>query len=227
MNYHWDFSIIWAARTTLLHGLLVSFALTGFCILVGTILAVPIALILARRSPVLYGITNFLVEIVRALPILVLLIWFYYVMPNLLSVSLSAFWTAAWVLAINLAAFAADILRGGIVAIPREHLEAAEALGMSRVTVIRRIIIPETFRRSVPALTAMYITMFKFSTLASVISVSELLHTGDSIIINTYKPLEVYTIIALIYLAVIVPTTYAAKALERHPMFSVNPGDSE
>jgi polar amino acid transport system permease protein len=226
MNYTWDFSIIWAARVTLLKGLLVSCELTVFCIVVGTCLAIPVALILARKATLIYQTTNLLVEVIRALPILVLLIWFYYVMPNLMGVSLSAFWTAAWVLAINLAAFAADILRGGIVAIPTEHIEAAEALGMTRLTVIRRIIVPETFRRSFAALTAMYITMFKFSTLASVISVWELLHTADSIIIQTYKPLEVYTIVALIYLAVIVPATYGAKALERHPLFAVNPGNA-
>src|SRR5438477_9553027 len=98
---------------------------------------------------------------------------------------------------------------------------------MTRLTVIRRIIIPETFRRSIPALTAMYITMFKFSTLASVISVWELLHTADAIIINTYKPLEVYTTVAVIYIAVIIPATFLAKALERHPLFAVNPGSSE
>ncbi len=224
MQYSWDFSIVWDNRATLASGLLVSMGLTAFCILVGTALAIPVALLLARPSDAVQRTVNALVEVVRALPILVLLIWVYYVMPNLIGISLSAFWTAAWVLAINLAAFAADILRGGITAIPHEHIEAGLALGMDKSLVRRRVIVPETFRRCIPALTALYITMFKFSTLASVISVWELLHAGDAIIINTYKPLEVYTAIAVMYLVVIVPTTYAAKRLEQIPQFAVQPG---
>jgi polar amino acid transport system permease protein len=66
--------------------------------------------------------------------------------------------------------------------------------------------------------------MFKFSTLASVISVWELLHSGDAIIINTYKPLEVYTAIAGLYIAVIVPATYFARRIETHPTFAIQPG---
>lgn len=226
MNYNWDFSIIWQARSTLLHGLLVSFELTAFCIFVGTLLAIPLSVVLARRGVAAKIATPF-VEAVRALPILVLLIWFYYVVPNLFHLSLSAFWTAAWVLAINLAAFAADILRGAIEAIPTEHIEAAEALGMTRRLIVKRIVIPEMFRRSVPSLTAMYITMFKFSTLASVISVWELLHASDSVIINTYHPLEVYTAVAVIYLVVVIPAALGARSLERNPAFAIAPSDSQ
>lgn len=227
MAYHWDFSVITESWPTLLKGLFISVELTAFSILVGTFLAVPVALVLSRTTGPVRACATFVVEVIRALPVLVLLIWFYYLMPSLLGISLSAFWTAAWVLAINLSAFAADILRGGIVAIPEEHIEAGEALGMTRWVVIRRIIIPETIRRSVPALTAMYITMFKFSTLASVISVWELLHTADSIIINTYKPLEVYTVVAVIYLAVIMPATYLARRIEKHPLFALAPETSK
>ena len=224
MNYQWDFSVVWAARGALWSGLKITFELTVFCIIVGTALALPLAIALASHNRFIRTVATALVEIIRALPILVLLILFYYVMPNLLGLSLSSFWTAAWVLAVNLCAFAADILRGGIDAIPQEHIEAAEALGMTRRQVIRRMIIPETIRRSIPGLTAMYITMFKFSTLASVISVGELLHSADSVIINTYKPLEIYTAVGLIYLAVIMPATYTARWLERRPWLTVSPG---
>lgn len=224
MRYQWDFSVAWEARGALWNGLKVTLELTAFCILVGTALALPVAIALVSDRRFVRAAMTILVEIVRALPILVLLIWFYYVMPNLLGISLSSFWTAAWVLAINLCAFAADILRGGIDAIPREHIEAAEALGMTKEQVMRRIIIPETIRRSAPGLTAMYITMFKFSTLASVISVWELLHSADSVIINTYKPLEIYTVVGIIYLIVIMPATYLARWLERRPWLTVSPG---
>jgi len=227
MNYNWDFSVIWRYKGALLQGLLVSLELTIFCIVVGTVLSIPIAIILSRQTGFLKTSVNFGVEIIRALPILVLLVWAYYVMPVLVGFSLSAFWVSAWVLAINLAAFAADILRGSIVAIPREHTEAAEALGMTHNLVLRRIVIPEMFRRSLPGLTAMYITMFKFSTLASVISVWELLHSSDTVISFTYKPLEVYTAIAIIYIALIIPATYLSKALERHPLFAISPEEAE
>jgi polar amino acid transport system permease protein len=224
VDYSWDFSVVWANRATLARGLWVSLELTAFCIVVGTMIAVPVALLLVRRAGPIQRLTTAVVEIIRALPILVLLIATYYLLPSVIGISLSAFWTSAWVLALNLAAFAADILRGGIRAIPHENLDAALAIGMDERLIRRRIIVPETFRRSIPALTGLYITMFKFSTLASVISVSELLHAGDSVIINSYKPLEVYTAIAVAYLIVILPASYVARRLERLPQFAVHPG---
>ena len=223
MSYRWDFSIVWQARHIFLAGTLVSLELTLFSIVIGTFLAVPLALGMLSHRQWLRLICRIIVELLRAVPLLVLIIWMYYVLPATLGLSLTAFWTAAIALALSLSAFAADILRGSIVSIPEAHLDAGRTIGMSKSLLIYRIVIPEAFRRAVPGLTAIYISAFKLSTLASVISVWELLYVSESIVLKYYKPLEVYTAVAALYAAVIIPATIFARRLEEHRYFSLAP----
>lgn len=223
ISYSWDFSVVWEYRYGLLRGLANSVLITAFAVAVGTMIGVPMALGMLHRSRLVRSIVVAVVEVVRALPVLVALIWAYYLMPLYLGLAWSAFWVASWVLAAHMAAFAADVLRGAINAIPVEHLEAGRALGMSPTTVIRRIVVAEAFRRSVPALTGFYINIFKLSTLASVISVWELLQAGQTIILERFRPLEIYTAIAGLYLLTVLPLTYVAKRIERHRWFALQP----
>ena len=226
MYYSWDFGVIWEFREALLKGLGVSLALTAAAIVSGTAIAVPITLGLVARNPVVRSLTTLAVQIVRSVPLLVALVFSYYLFPVVIGIKLSAFTAAYAVFTINLAAFAADVLRGGIVAIPREHFEAGMALGMTRFMVLRRITIPETFRRSMAALTALYISLFKYSSLASVISVSELMRTADLIVASRFKPLEIYLAVAGAYIAVVVPLSYLARWIERHPSFDIAPAET-
>lgn len=223
MSYDWDFSIVWTARGALLEGVIVSLELTVFSIVLGTILAVPFALGMLSPNKIIRSTARCIVELLRAMPLLVLIIWMYYVLPAAMPWSLSAFWTAALALALSLAAFAADILRGSIMSIPAAHLDAGRALGMSKSLLVRRIIVPEAFRRAVPGLTAIYISAFKLSTLASVISVRELLFVSESVVIKYYKPLEIYSAVAALYLALIIPATVLARYIEQHRYFSLAP----
>ena len=148
-------------------------------------------------------------------------------LPALTGFALSAFWTASLSLAFNMAGFAAGILKGSVLSIPREHIEAGYALGMSQTTVLRRIVLPEAFKRSIPALIAMYITIFKQSSIASVISVYELLHTANTVILDNFKPMEVYAAVAALYLIAILPLTFAANRIQRHRWFAVLPGGDQ
>jgi polar amino acid transport system permease protein len=171
----------------------------------------------------LRAVSRAVVELFRAMPLLVLIIWLYYVFPAAFGLSFTGFWTSGIALAFSLAAFVADILRGSIGAIPEAHLDAGRSIGMSKRILIRRIIVPEAFRRSVPGLTALYISGFKLSTLASIVSVSELLFVSESVVLKYYKPLEIYTAVAVIYLALIIPATILARYIEQHRYFSISP----
>ena len=114
----------------------------------------------------------------------------------------------------DLGAFVAETIRGGIEAMPSGYLESARALGMSHWQSMKRIIIPHTLRDTMPSLMNLYITLLKLSSLLSVIAVPELLHSANNIISQTYRPLEIYTSIAVIYLLVIIPLSLLSRRLE-------------
>jgi ABC-type amino acid transport system permease subunit len=137
------------------------------------------------------------------LPLLVLLVWMYYFLPVLFNIKFEGITVAYIGLSLNLSAFIADLVRGAIQEIPRSYIDAGKAIGMPFPLILRRIIFPEIVRITLPSMVALYINQFKWTTLASVLGVSELLHTADTIMIQTYRSLESYTAIAVIYLVVV------------------------
>ena len=136
-------------------------------------------------------------------------------MPPLFGIHISAFFTALIGLSLNLGAFSAEIFRVGIISIPKGQRESSIALGLSKYQTMKDIILPQAKRVIIPPLTGRYIETIKLTSLASVIAVDELLHSGQNLISVSYRPLEVYTIIALLYLAIIVPLTLILKKLEK------------
>jgi polar amino acid transport system permease protein len=154
------------------------------------------------------------IELFRAFPVLVLLIWFHYVFPAVTGIRLGAFVSAVISLSLNLAAVVGDIVRGGIQSVQKGQTEAAYALGMSGWQVARRITLPITIRTLMPSLVSQYINVLKLSALASVIGVPEILHSASLCINQTYRPLEFYTFVALAFLLIILPCTWLARRLE-------------
>jgi polar amino acid transport system permease protein len=154
------------------------------------------------------------VELFLALPVLVLLIWIYFCGPLLLGISLSGFWTAVVALSLSLSAFAAEIVRSGILSVPKGQTEAARALGMSRVQSLLYISIPQAIRVMIPPFLGIYIACLKTTSLASTIAVYELLHSAQSLIVSSYRPLEIYTTVALIYVAMVLPISYITRRFE-------------
>jgi polar amino acid transport system permease protein len=222
-GYQWDFDIVLKSLGLLGNGLLTSIELTALTCLLGTVIAVPIAIAFRHPLPFIRHAAIAFVEIGKGVPLLALLIWFHLAIPIWTGLSTNAFWNAVAAFTISLAAFLADILRGGIAAIPVGHIEAARALGFNGFTVLRRIVIPETIRRSLPAASAMYITAFKLSTLASAIGVPDLLFNVRLINSQDPHPMELYTALTLIFLAVVIPASHLSRRLETHPWFAIAP----
>jgi len=214
MNYSWDFRVILLYKAAFLAGTILTVKLTASSILLGTVGGVLLAL--GRLSPrlVFRWPSIAIIETFRALPLLVLLVWLYYCTPILFNVRPGAFLSAAIGMSINLAAFAAETFRAGIEAIPKGYVEAARALGMSQNQTMWRIILPQVTRQMLPPLLGLYITMLKLSSLASVIAVTELLHSANNVITKTFRPLEVYSTVAVIYILIVLPATFLSQRLE-------------
>lgn len=216
MSYRWEFIWVWRNIDALLAGLGVTLLLTLITVAVGVI-AAPI-LVMTRRSRfrmVRWSAAAF-IEIFRDLPVLVVLVWLYYCLPTLLghAAVVGPFWVAILGLTLNFVALEAEIMRAGYENIPIGQIEAARALQLTPYQISRHIIIPQTIWRSLAPTLGQMVNTLKLTSLASFIAVPELFYKTGSLIQETYRPLEFYTAMALLYLALIVPAAVALQQLE-------------
>ena len=185
---------------------------------ISMLLGLPIGLLLslARVQPVRWVSVPaaVYVEIVRGTPLLVQILFIYFVLPTF-GLHLPAFTSGVIALTLNSAAYIGEIFRAGMNSIDAGQMEAARSLGMSYPQAMRRVILPQTFRRVVPPMTNESIALLKDSSLVSVIGLTELARTGQELASRYAAPLTVWPVIALLYLALTFPLTRLAEVLER------------
>lgn len=216
MHYQWDFAILLRYAPLFWRGVLVTLGYTAGTILFGLILGLLIGIGRLSKSRLINIPLIGFIEAFRCTPLLVQIVWFYYALPVLLGIQIPATVAAISTLSCYTGAFYAEIFRGGIVSIERGQWDAARALGLGPWTMMRRVILPQAIRRMVPPFVNQSITQLKNTSLVSTIAVPDLLYQGTLITADTYRPLEVYTVVALIYFALLFPSTLLAQAYERH-----------
>ncbi len=155
------------------------------------------------------------VEVVRAVPILVLILWVYYGLPTLTGITLSVFWAGVLALALSDSAFQAEIFRAGIQSIDKGQYEAAQSISLNYRDTMRYVILPQAIRRILPALGNQLVYMLKMSSLVSVIGMQELTRKANELVVVEYRPLEIYTILVLEYLVLILIVSAGVRHLER------------
>jgi glutamine transport system permease protein len=196
---HFDWSVIWDNRERFLDGALMTVWLT-VCTMV---LAIPggLALAFLRLSPwrALRLPATALVEFFRATPLILQLYWVYYVMPAFLDIQMSAFATALLGLGLNISSFNSETFRAGIVSIRQGQWHAGLSLGMSRAQVMRKIVLPQAIMRVLPALASTWVSLFKDTSLVSIITVADLSYVSLRIRSENFRFLEVLTAMAAIY----------------------------
>ncbi|GHD24261.1 amino acid ABC transporter permease [Tianweitania populi] len=213
--YTWDFNILWSYRWLFLNGTLMTIAITAGVIILGLLLGLLAGLMQLSRNPILRWISWAYIEIFRCTPLLVQLLWFYYALPVLTGVELSAMTAAVMTLSLYGGSFYAEVIRGGVIAIDPGQSEAGLALGMTPAKVMKRIVLPQAIKQMIPPLMNQSIIQFKNTSLVSVLAVPDLLYQGQVITMDTFRPLEVYTVIAVIYFVVLVPLTAIVKRSEK------------
>jgi glutamine transport system permease protein len=155
------------------------------------------------------------VEVVRAVPILVLILWVYYGLPQLSGITLNVFWAGVFALALSDSAFQAEIFRAGIQSIGKGQYEAAQSISLNYRDTMRYVILPQAIRRILPALGNQLVYMLKMSSLVSVIGMQELTRKANELVVSEYRPLEIYTILVLEYLVLILIVSAGVRWLER------------
>jgi polar amino acid transport system permease protein len=214
-TYAWDFSFLWGYRELILIGLGVTIAYTIGSILIGLAIGLLTGLLRLSRNWLLTAPLVAYVEIFRCTPLLVQIIWFYYALPVVIGINIPAHVAAMLVLSLYTGAFYAEIVRGGVNSIERGQWDAARAIGMRSAQVMRYVILPQAVKRMIPPFMNQSIIQLKNTSLVSTIAVTDLLYQGQMITGATYRPLEVYTMIAIIYFIVLFPLTLMAQGVER------------
>lgn len=210
----WDFTVVFLNAEALASALGVTLLLTVTSIFLGTLIGAIFGILVLSKNTFIHLIARWYVEVLLALPVLVIIIWIYYVVPVIMpGFILGGASSAIAGLSLSLSAFVAEIFRAGIGAIQKGEVEVAYCLGMSKWKTLKLIVMPQALKKMWPPLMGQYITCYKMSTLASIVAVNELLHVGGVIIAQTYRPIEIYTAIAFIFIATVVPINMITRKL--------------
>ena len=215
MTYKLDFFFVFAKIGALLGGLAVSLELTALAIVIGLVFGFVVAMMRLSRSRLLSVPAAAYIEFFRCTPALVQIVWFYYCIPIIVGLALDPFSSVLLALGLNIAAFNAEAYRAAIQAIPSAHLDAATALGLSSLKRARYIILPQAVRLAAPVLVTNGIGIFQQSSLVSLVAIGDLMYRGRMLAVETYRPIETLTLIALIYLLVTFIASLSVRLLER------------
>ena len=199
----------------LLSGLGYTVLLSLTAIVISIVIGLLVALPGLSSNRVLKGFNRVYVELVRAVPILVMILWVYYGLPQLLDVSITVFWAGVIALALSDSAFEAEIFRAGIQSIDKGQYEASHTVALGYTDTMRFIILPQAIKRILPALGNQLVYMLKMSSLVSVIGMQELTRKANELVVTEYRPLEIYTILLLEYLVLILIVSAGVRRLER------------
>ena len=213
--YQWDFTPVLANSGMLAAGLLNTLKLTGTALAFGIPLGLGLALLRLSRLRSLSMPAGFLIEFFRTTPPLVQLFWFFFALPILIQVEMTPFIAASLTFSIQSAAFFAEVFRAGIVSIDRGQSEAARVLGMTGGQAMRRVILPQAVKRMIPAFMERSIELMKTTTLVATVSYADLLFQANEVAQKTFRPLEVFTVTALIYFTVIYAASLVVHRIER------------
>jgi len=199
----------------LLGGLGVTLQISLLATALAAILGLVIALPGLSRDPWARRFNRVFVEVFRAVPALVMLLWVHYGLPILVGINFDVFTSAVIGLALTEAAFMAEVFRAGIQSIERGQDEAARALGLGRWQRLRFVILPQAIKRILPALGNQFVIVLKMSALVSVIGLADLTRRANELVTTLYRPLEVYTFLVLEYLLLVLVISWLVRRLER------------
>lgn len=200
--------------TVLLAGLWITVQLTILCGASSLVLGIFVALARRSRFRLLRLVVSGYVQLVRATPLLIQLIYIYYALP-FIGLRFSPMLAAYVGLTLNVSAYLAEVYRGGIEAVPRGQSDAAAALGMRPSVIMARVVLPQAIRMVIPALGNYMVSLFKDTSLAAVITVQELLFAGQIVAARTYDYFTIYTMVFVFYLAVGYPAIRLVIYLEK------------
>ncbi|MCP4073248.1 MAG: amino acid ABC transporter permease [Hyphomicrobiales bacterium] len=213
--YKWDFYTVSQSFDLFAIGLYTTFLYTAGSIAIGIVIGLIACFARLSRFAVLRILARSYQEIFRCTPLLVQIMWAYYALPLLIGITIPNYAAGLMILSLYVGSFYAEIFRGGINAIDPGQSEAAAATGMSGIQTMRHVVMPQAVKKMLPAFINQSVIQVKNTSLLYAISVAELTYMTYVVNGETYRPLESYTIAAVMYFALLFPLTQFADLFER------------
>ncbi|VWB38724.1 polar amino acid ABC transporter inner membrane subunit [Burkholderia lata] len=215
MNYHFDFSFLAGSLGALLDGLKVTVVLAVAANAMGLVLGFALCLLAMSRWAIVRWPAQLFIEFFRCTPALLQIIWFFYCIPMMVDVFIDPVTMGVLALGLNLTAFNAEAYRAGVQAVPKEHLDAAVALGLRPWQRTIFVVLPQALRSAMPVLLTNGIGSLQQSALVAIVAVGDLMYVAKSIATEAYRPLETYSVVALAYFALSLPIAKLVHVIER------------
>ncbi|AIO35244.1 amino ABC transporter, permease, 3-TM region, His/Glu/Gln/Arg/opine family domain protein [Burkholderia cenocepacia] len=215
MNYHFDFSFLAGSVGALLDGLKVTVVLAVAANAMGLVLGFVLCLFAMSRWALVRWPAQLFIEFFRCTPALLQIIWFFYCIPMMVDVFIDPIAMGVLALGLNLTAFNAEAYRAGVQAVPKEHLDAAVALGLRPWQRTIFVVLPQALRNAMPVLLTNGIGGLQQSALVAIVAVADLMYVAKSLATQAYRPLETYSVVALVYFALSLPIARLVHVIER------------
>jgi glutamate/aspartate transport system permease protein len=202
MFQRFDADVLVQNHVLLLHGMMISLQLTLIGAVCGFLLGCVLAVMRISRSAAIAWVAAAYVNLLRSVPLILVIFWFYMLVPTLIGQSTGAFRSVMIAFALFEAAYYCEIIRAGISGVRRGQAEAGLALGFSSIQVMRFVILPQAIRTMIPVLLSQVITMFQDTSLVYVVGIRDFLTTANIVANNDNKPVELYTTVAVVFLVI-------------------------
>jgi polar amino acid transport system permease protein len=224
LAYSPDLGVIGPSLPVLLDGLWLTLEISAIVILASAVLGFPLAVARMSKIEVIRWPAQFYIEVFRCTPLLIQLLWVFYALPSLLDTTFPAKLSIILALTAHLTAFMAETYRAGMQSVPTEQIEAAEMLRMSRFQILRYVVVPQAFRQQIPSILSLNVSMFKDTSLVSALGMTDLTFQGNILATQTYRPMEIFTMVAILYFIVAFPATLFTSYVEQRLLASGSKG---
>lgn len=215
MQFEWDFGFVLKFQSALWEGLLGTLKIGLVSLTFGAMVGLALALMRLSRSRLLSFPAIAVIEFCRTTPLLIQLFWVYFALPILIGLKLDAYAAAVITLSVQSGSFFAEVFRAGIQSIDRSQWDGGRALGMSTRQLMRRIILPQAVRRMIPPFLERAFELMKGTTQVATISYGELLYRAMTLSAQLYRPLEIFTLVAVMYLVMLTAASFGIRHVER------------
>ncbi|WP_199194679.1 amino acid ABC transporter permease [Phyllobacterium phragmitis] len=209
-----NFRPIWRYQDQLVEGVLTTLLLTAVATIAGLVIGIAGAVLIRSGPKPVRWLLRIYIEIIRNTPVLVQIFIIYFVLPSF-GLKMTPIQAACVALSIYFGAYAIEIIRSGLDSIPKSQIEAGMCLGITRMQVLRHVILPPALRNIYPSVTSQFVLLLLGTSIASQVSADELFHVAGFIDSRTYRSFEVYTLICLIYFGLVISFKLAFAALGR------------
>ena len=215
------FGVLSEVYPTLLTGLTMTVKITILSLIIALVIGIFVCLMNISSNIVLRGIAKFYIWLIRGTPMLVQAFYFYFALPQLIQAvtgsqfRITVFTASLVTLALNAGAYISEIFRGSIESVNKGQMEAARSLGLPYSRAMIRVVLPQAIRTMIPSIINQFIITLKDTSILSVIGFPELTNMGKTIAGNTFKSLQTWAIVGIMYMIVIVALSKLAKRIER------------